>query len=184
MKRGRIPGTLCRFKCCACGEVEMATGGSNRFRCKSCVIAGRFAQPNPRTEWLGAARAQALVQIEISRGAIPHPKSLRCVDCDAPAVEYEHRDYNRPLHIEPICRSCNLKRGPAIPRAGAVELLLSLGRSPYATRNALEKLGRLLGVPDVAADIPRKKLTVVDWRRVWPALAERMPAPEPKAIAA
>lgn len=35
-----------------------------------------------------------------------------CVDCGSQAEIWEHRDYSRPLEIEPACESCNAKRGP------------------------------------------------------------------------
>lgn len=44
---------------------------------------------------------------------IPSPDTLPCVDCGAQAMEYEHRNYSRPLDIVPICHRCNLRRGPA-----------------------------------------------------------------------
>ena len=37
------------------------------------------------------------------------------MDCGAPARHYDHRDYNKPLEIEPVCVRCNLLRGHAIP---------------------------------------------------------------------
>lgn len=36
-----------------------------------------------------------------------------CVDCGGVATQYEHRDYRFPLVVEPVCKSCNLKRGRA-----------------------------------------------------------------------
>jgi NMD protein affecting ribosome stability and mRNA decay len=53
-----------------------------------------------------------------SRGLFPSPKTLICVDCGASAHDYDHRDYSKPLEVEPVCRACNFKRGPALyPRA-------------------------------------------------------------------
>jgi hypothetical protein len=37
-----------------------------------------------------------------------------CVDCGKQADHWEHRDYARPLEVEPCCMSCNFKRGPAL----------------------------------------------------------------------
>ena len=48
-------------------------------------------------------------------GLLPSASVFPCVDCAAPAVDYEHRDYNRPLAVEPVCRRCNLARGAAVP---------------------------------------------------------------------
>lgn len=175
--RGRRPGSLCRFKCRVCGAVELVRGGSNTFRCSACRGAGLGLFGRRAFEWLGKDRASRVVHAEISRGAIPHPTNLRCADCDAPAMEYEHRDYNRPLAIEPICRSCNLKRGPAIPMRGAVEAVLARGLVPYTTRRAFEKLCATLGAPEAAHGIERTKLTLEDWRERWPMLAHRIPDP-------
>lgn len=36
-----------------------------------------------------------------------------CTDCGAAAEHYDHRDYARPLDVEPVCRACNVHRGPA-----------------------------------------------------------------------
>lgn len=36
-----------------------------------------------------------------------------CVDCDGVASQYDHRNYARPLDVEPVCASCNCKRGSA-----------------------------------------------------------------------
>ena len=39
--------------------------------------------------------------------------AFKCVDCERPATVYDHRDYSKPLAVEPVCRSCNVMRGPA-----------------------------------------------------------------------
>lgn len=40
---------------------------------------------------------------------------VRCVDCGEPATCYDHRDYRKPLEVEPVCRGCNSRRGPGHP---------------------------------------------------------------------
>lgn len=40
---------------------------------------------------------------------------LPCVDCGKRARCYDHRDYNKPLEVDPVCRKCNYARGPAAP---------------------------------------------------------------------
>lgn len=50
----------------------------------------------------------------VKEGDLPRlDGSIRCVDCGEPAKNYDHRDYAKPLDVEPVCISCNLKRGPA-----------------------------------------------------------------------
>jgi hypothetical protein len=39
---------------------------------------------------------------------------IPCVDCGGKATVYDHRDYAYPLDVEPVCRSCNSKRGSAL----------------------------------------------------------------------
>ena len=40
--------------------------------------------------------------------------TIPCVDCEAPATKYDHRNYLKPLQVDPVCNSCNLKRGPGL----------------------------------------------------------------------
>ena len=112
MKRaGRKPGSLVRFKCRICGGVELVRGGGGSSRCSDCRARGAHLPRSSRSDWLGKDTAQRLVSASIRDGLLPRPRSLLCADCGGGAVEYEHRDYNQPLAVEPICRSCNLRRG-------------------------------------------------------------------------
>ena len=64
------------------------------------------------------AKAHAQVAAAIKDGHIHRlDGSVDCTDCGKPAAHYDHRDYNRPLEVEPVCASCNLQRGPAEPYA-------------------------------------------------------------------
>lgn len=38
-----------------------------------------------------------------------------CFDCGKPPTQYDHRDYRKPLDIDPVCNSCNRRRGAALP---------------------------------------------------------------------
>lgn len=57
--------------------------------------------------------AHRKVQYAVEKKRLPPPSTLLCADCGAQAEQYEHRDYNKPLDVEPICKSCNTKRGSA-----------------------------------------------------------------------
>jgi hypothetical protein len=63
----------------------------------------------------GAAAAHRAVYAAIRRGQLAAPRFLQCVDCGRQATDYDHRDYREPLNVQPVCRGCNLARGPAIP---------------------------------------------------------------------
>lgn len=59
--------------------------------------------------------AMKMVRYAKSFGLLPAlDGSIACVDCGKPAEIYEHRDYSRPLDVEPTCVSCNRHRGTAI----------------------------------------------------------------------
>lgn len=59
-------------------------------------------------------RAIQLVNQAVAHGVLSHVKSHTCVDCGKPAQCYDHRDYFKPLDVEPVCNNCNKKRGPAL----------------------------------------------------------------------
>ena len=63
---------------------------------------------------MASAYACQVVCNAVKAGKLPKVTTLDCVDCGKPAEHYDHRDYNKPLDVEPVCRSCNKKRGPAI----------------------------------------------------------------------
>ena len=63
----------------------------------------------------GAGSAISAVQYAIKKGILPSVKTLSCVDCNRAAECYDHRDYNKPLDVVPVCRKCNYRRGSAIP---------------------------------------------------------------------
>jgi len=61
-------------------------------------------------------RAIRLVSQAIKAGTILRPTSYNCADCGKPACQYDHRDYREPLNVAPVCRSCNIRRGPGLPK--------------------------------------------------------------------
>ena len=90
--------------CPLCGE-EVVNRYHNAKHCFECML----------TNANGSKKAGSEVAKAIKRGDLPPVKTLLCVDCGKPAQSYEHRDYNKPLDVSPVCRSCNYFRGPAIP---------------------------------------------------------------------
>ena len=62
-----------------------------------------------------AMRAAQIVCRAIKAGNLIHPTKLVCTDCKIQmASVYEHRDYAKPLEVDPVCQRCNMRRGPAI----------------------------------------------------------------------
>ena len=64
----------------------------------------------------GGAAASIAVNKAIKNNLMPHPSTLNCFDCGVPATCYDHRDYNKPLDVVPVCSRCNKLRGSAIPK--------------------------------------------------------------------
>jgi hypothetical protein len=56
-------------------------------------------------------RAYSVLAIAIRRGDLPRAREFSCSDCHAPAVCYDHRDYLKPLDVQPVCYVCNKRRG-------------------------------------------------------------------------
>lgn len=167
---GRKSGTKIRCTCCVCGTVEMG-GSPYYYRCANCRDCGYMRAPTGRfADLIGRQAASGLVQVEIKAGRLPHPSTLTCADCNGPASEYEHRDYNKPLSVEPICRSCNHRRGPAIPWPGSLQRSVELGYVPYARRHRASQLFAALGVKSAALDQMPKRLTLDHWRALLPEL--------------
>lgn len=145
---------LRRFKCSVCGEYQGATGGSHYFRCTNC---------RQNTYGNGCQRAMNQVGLAVRRGELAPAKTLSCADCGSQASEYDHRDYNFPLIVEPVCRSCNLLRGPAIPRKGFFAEALVNGKGLYSNRIQMERLFRVMGLEVDVSHIPRRT-TLEHWR--------------------
>jgi len=63
---------------------------------------------------IGKSRAHSAVSKAIKAGKLKPVKELDCVDCGKQAKFYDHRNYNKPLDVVPVCHSCNLHRGHGI----------------------------------------------------------------------
>jgi hypothetical protein len=91
------------MRCCArCGEVAQRYG------------TWRYCWPCDAIVTRVRERALRRVKVAVRCGELPSARTLLCVDCGRPAFDYDHRDYDRPLDVAPVCRGCNLRRGPAV----------------------------------------------------------------------
>ena len=118
------PGTLTRSAHCAgCARPFLARKAASRtWWCGECIKIVKRQQTL-------AIRA---VGVAVRIGMLPLlDGSIPCTDCAKPALEYDHRDYSQPLQVEPCCKSCNRKRGPAKFTAESIDgiaRLEALGR--------------------------------------------------------
>lgn len=88
-----------RKNCQRCGRFHYRTGGA--VNCAPCAFVYVKA----------SQAATAKVAAAVKKGLMPHVKMLVCVDCGRPAKRYDHRDYNKPLAVDPVCQPCNFRRG-------------------------------------------------------------------------
>jgi len=91
------------YVCSRCSAEFLAFPIGRHWRCRKCALQGYAAQ----------REARAWVTRAVKLGRLLPATSHRCVDCGAWATCWEHRNYDKPLNVEPTCDSCNHKRGPA-----------------------------------------------------------------------
>lgn len=104
------------WACLDCGsEVEQRVyDGKKRRPSIRCVPCG--AERKLALHILsGQAMAVSAVNIAVKAGHLPRANTLQCVDCGRRGYGYDHRDYNHPLRVDPVCKSCNVMRGHAAP---------------------------------------------------------------------
>lgn len=58
--------------------------------------------------------ASTVLNAAVKVGLLPRVQTLVCVDCGRQAQGYDHRDYSKPLEVDPVCMKCNKLRGPAV----------------------------------------------------------------------
>ena len=60
------------------------------------------------------AASHRIVTLAVKAGIIKRASDMTCADCGCSATEYDHRDYMKPLDVDPVCRKCNRNRGAAL----------------------------------------------------------------------
>ncbi|MFA5633142.1 MAG: hypothetical protein WC997_16665 [Porticoccaceae bacterium] len=96
------------------------------------------------------------------------------------ATDYDHRDYRKPLSVEPVCRRCNLSRGYAIPADGFISECVSLGIVPYGRKSHLTSLLERMGVSSHVLDGMPAYLDINHWQAIFPAISG--PTKEPANV--
>lgn len=94
--------------CLGCKRPVLSRARSHRIvLCERCRRGHLAAQ----------SQATTAVRKAVAVGMLKPVRECACADCGKPAEHYDHRDYSYPLRVEPVCRSCNIKRGPALGAA-------------------------------------------------------------------
>lgn len=109
--------------CLVTGELHSV--GINRRNCEWCRRAYRYRERKTikyklrnkkrynKLKNTTLNQAKKKVYSAVRNGVLPKIKTQICVDCGSAATVYDHRDYLRPLDVEPVCHKCNHRRGPA-----------------------------------------------------------------------
>ena len=71
-------------------------------------------------------RAAYALKKAIVIGHILPASQYSCVDCGKKACCYDHRDYEKPLDVAPVCKSCNTRRGCAINASSEMKQRISM----------------------------------------------------------
>ena len=169
-----------RFKCTACGSNSFG----RRTMCAACIETGNYRHDFAAFKALGGgAYAASAANKAIKAGALPAPASCLCVDCGKQASLYEHRDYNKPLDVAPTCKSCNSRRGPAIPLYGGIKKIVDFGFTPYTSMKRTAQLFALLGLDTSLLDeLPKKRLDHAAWVSLLPAFDQPQKEIQPTTI--
>ncbi len=117
----------------------------------------------------GRAAAASAVARARRRGELAPVSDFRCADCGIQATAYDHRDYNFPLRVEPVCHGCNCRRGPAIPKNWTLAEFWEWRRS--SAQNKYVKDSHVLS--SLRADVVERAFRLFrpdDWHRIWPEL--------------
>lgn len=109
MARPAIESLNGGWRCLDCPAPVAPSRSGVAHRCAPC----RDTHNHGMRLLSGAAAAHTAVARAVRKGELPLAKSCQCADCGRVAEQYDHRDYARPLDVQPVCRSCNFKRGPA-----------------------------------------------------------------------
>jgi hypothetical protein len=91
---------------CSFCKVEIV---GRHYLAKTC-----FSCSTHSADTTGGLAAISAVKKAVKNGILAPVKTLVCVDCGSQAQCYDHRDYNKPLEVVPVCRKCNFRRGSAI----------------------------------------------------------------------
>jgi len=89
--------------CFYCGK-PLAGMSHLARKCRDCKVQVRRKQ----------GRCNMLVRRAVLRGELPNVRTMKCVDCGARGWYWEHRNYDEPLKVDPVCEPCNRKRGLAL----------------------------------------------------------------------
>jgi len=106
LKRMKIDGVYVCIDCKVKTERSFIRSRNVRMRCIPCGIKHTMRKRKIKSA------AHRAVANAIKAGILKPAKDCICVDCGGQAQCYDHRFYSKPLDVVPVCRACNVCRGP------------------------------------------------------------------------
>lgn len=125
------------FECCGAlfHMVELITMFPYNGFMHLCLDDGEYKDAareySLRTKTWNMCKAKTRVFLAVRAGLLPRARLMMCVDCGNRASVWDHRDYLKPLDVQPVCRPCNKSRGPGLNREH---------QRPHAAVNELQDL--------------------------------------------
>jgi hypothetical protein len=103
-----------------CNECQRRVGAEQRALQREALLRLGLITPKGRKPAANYQQAQrrAISLVSAAKASRKLPRldgTIICVDCKRkPAAMYDHRDYAKPLAVDPVCHYCNVRRGPAL----------------------------------------------------------------------
>jgi hypothetical protein len=101
------------FTRCACCMKKMPEPDEICL-CGSCHYILRLKQEAQRLR--NVARGVICYAMQKGRLLDLSKANVQCVDCGKRALVWDHRDYTKPMLVDPVCYSCNGLRGQGEPK--------------------------------------------------------------------
>lgn len=101
--------------CEHCGETFTLDHLKARFCSPRCAYDHR-ERKTFRATTLKARAAQRLIRYHIDAGHIVRPDTCEECGCTDRKIEAAHKDYDRPLDVRWLCRSCHVRWDKAEPK--------------------------------------------------------------------
>ncbi len=102
---------------CICCGADISSFHPNKRRCNSCTESGEVRRMYAANT-IGKNDneiARQVTKFAVRAGFLLPPENFKCAHCNYRQAEcYDHRDYNKPLDVEPVCCRCNSSRGRGI----------------------------------------------------------------------
>jgi len=106
--------------CGTCGRSFRPGRLAQKYCCRKCADSGRVGRRRFRRPTAKARRAQGLVRYYIRTGKLVRPTSCDQCGNGKRRIEAAHYDYDQPMHVRWLSRSCHARWDKAQPKGGTV----------------------------------------------------------------